>query len=236
MKALRQIGPGRRRDDDDGGEVSDCVESDDELLVIDDSDAAGSQSEMDVSSSDAESAPDVCFCCQLCTYRVQSTSPSAFGRHMAEAHAGQLPPVELVMAGESDDVESLTLCRCSLCPYESFTQPDFEEHILSEHGLKRPFVCGTCDGFASFSRAAVADHARSTHGGVGGEELAVSCSRPYVMLPAESVENNGDGRSSSHYYNFNARVVLANVLKLSVNKFDRVLSSYGVVMSDNSIL
>ena len=168
------------------------------------------------------------FCCHLCSFTVLAQSPAALAEHLNRKHHSdmcRLPAVEILDfdVDADDGTTPMLLRRCGFCSFESFVGSEFDDHVLSTHGLPRPLRCNRGCMYASFSRLQMHAHFAETH---SRETLSVSpLDKPYSMLPYEedSAEDNDD-----ICVTFSAKVVLEDVFEFSDAKFEALLNGHGV--------
>ena len=71
-------------------------------------------------------------CCHLCSFTSQSLS--SFANHLQVLHQWSLSRrIEIL---DPDDPD--TPRRCGFCPYETFSDPDFSDHVSAVHGMSPP--------------------------------------------------------------------------------------------------
>lgn len=226
------------------------AENDDEIDISNDEDGKGADEEIEVDDSmddenqssavyidcDVDSDGDVAyvpriftrFCCHLCSFTVLAPISLALADHLNRKHHSvmcRLPAVEILdFDAENDDGASpMLLRRCGFCSFESFVGTEFDDHVLSVHGLPRPLRCNRGCMYASFSRLQMHAHFVETH---SRETVSVSpLDKPYSMLPYEedSAEDNDDISVT-----FAAKVVLEDVFEFPDAKFDALLNAHGV--------
>ena len=168
------------------------------------------------------------FCCHLCSFTVIAQSPSALAEHLNNDHHSdmcRLPAVEILDfdVDNDDGTTPVLLRRCGFCPFESYVGSEFDDHVLSTHGLPRPLRCNLGCMYASFSRLQMHAHFAETH---SREIFSVSpLNKPYSMLPYEedSAEDNDD-----ICVTFSAKVMLEDVFEFSDTRFDALLNAHGV--------
>jgi len=168
------------------------------------------------------------FCCHLCSFTVIAPSPSALAEHMNREHHSdmcRLPAVEILDfdVDTNDGTTPMLLRRCGFCPFESYVGNEFDDHVLSMHGLPHPLRCNRGCMYASFSRLQMHAHFAETH---SRETFSVSpLDKPYSMLPYEedSAEDSDDVCVT-----FSANVLLEDVFEFSDERFEAVLNAHGV--------
>lgn len=219
-------------DNDDNQDIDEEIDVDDSME--DDSDAVSHSSavyidyDMDVSSATYAHSNVLRFCCHLCTYTVLGLSPSALAEHLNREHHSdmcQLPAVEILDfdVDVTDGSTPMLLRRCGFCSFESYVGTEFDDHVLSAHGLPRPLRCNLGCMYATFGRLQMHAHFAETH---PRETFSVSpLDKPYSMLPYEEdcAEDNDD-----IFVTFSAKVVLDDVFEWSDTRFEALLNANGV--------
>jgi len=168
------------------------------------------------------------YCCHLCSFTVIAMSSSALAEHLNREHHSDmchLPAVEILDfdVDINDGTTPMLLRRCGFCSFESYVGHEFDDHVLSAHGLPRPVRCNLGCMYATFSRLQMHAHFAETH---PRETFSISpLDKPYSMLPYEedTAEDNDD-----IFVTFSAKVVLDDVFEWSDTRFEALLNAHGV--------
>jgi len=222
-------------DDEEDGDKDAEIEIDDSMGDDDDDDEVGSHSsavyidyDVDVINETYGHTSILRFCCHLCSFKVLASSPSALADHLNREHHSdmcRLPAVEILdFDVDTDDGSApMLLRRCGFCSFESYVGNEFDDHVLSFHGLPRPLRCNLGCMYATFSRLHMHAHFTETH---PRETFSISpLDKPYSMLPYEedSAEDSDD-----IFVTFTSKVILDDVFERSDASFEALLNSHGV--------
>jgi len=222
-------------DDDDGDgnkDVDEEIEIDDSMgddsEVVSHSSAVYIDCDMDESDATYVHSSFLRYCCHVCAFTVLSSSPSALAEHLNHEHHSDmchLPAVEILDFDIDIDIDGTTpmlLRRCGFCSFESYVGNEFDDHVLSAHGLPRPLRCNLGCMYATFSRLQMHAHFAETH---PREIFSISpLDKPYSMLPYEDAAEDSDDL----FVTFSAKVALDDVFEWSDSRFEALLNEHGV--------
>ena len=159
-------------------------------------------------------------CCHLCTFTSQSLS--LFANHLQVLHQWSLSRrIEILVPDDPD-----TPRRCGFCQYETFSDPDFSDHVSAVHGMSPPILCSVCQKFASFGVREIREHFVNSHPSFASAEYE-PVSAPYSMCCDLQLSKSTGPVAHDDWYMLSPLVHVTDIADMSHVEFSNLLDCYG---------
>lgn len=187
---------------------------------------SGTSTEFSVDSGISQSesleqiVPPPLLCCLACTFA--SRSMTGFADHLRSSdHPTVSVRIEILAADDP-----ITPRRCGFCSYQTFSDPDFSDHVSSIHGMSQPLLCSVCEKFAAFEVSELRRHFAEDHPTCSVEYMSLLL--PYSMYADVQSSESSDHVTRDGSYTLNPTVDVVDIADMSQVEFSDLLDLHSV--------